>query len=90
MPRQHDYVSTRDAMNHFNVSYATVYNWIQKGWLKAERVLPQKSGANKREVGRYHIHVDEFAYFDSQVHTLVSSGDLTRYVPRVLHHKGMR
>ena len=82
-----DYLVTKDIVNHFDVAPATVYRWFKLGWVKADKTLPQNP-RSKRNVGRYHIPVDEFRRLDEEAMELWKSGQLRRFVPRLLNRKG--
>ena len=45
-----DYLTPQQVAELYHVSESSVYDWIKKGWLEAEKVYGKSA-----KVGRYHI-----------------------------------
>lgn len=73
-----DSITTKDVAAHFDVSLATVYAWIGRGWL--EIIHPHR----KHE--QYRVSIASFNYLDAQFDTLRPK--LKKFIPRVLYGRG--
>lgn len=73
-----DFVTTRDVINHFGVSPATVYQWLARGWLTTQEEHVHGT--------RYRISIERFNEIDRAASSMLP--ELKRFVPRLLYGKG--
>jgi len=78
-----DYLTPQQVAELYHVSESSVYDWIKKGWLEAEKVYGKSA-----KVGRYHISPLVLEEMDQQRERIVEESK--RYWMRLYVKLGMK
>jgi excisionase family DNA binding protein len=77
----YDYLTPQQVAELYHVTDSTVYDWIKKGWLEADKVYGKSA-----KVGRYHVSPIILDHMDKQREQIVEESK--RYWMRLYARMG--